>query len=51
MKRYNKTSAAVLSGAVIAVIGAFVELPAETLAAIQTLITAVLVWAVPNAET
>jgi hypothetical protein len=49
VKRYNKATAAVLAGAVTTVIGGFLAIDAEVLGAVQTLLTAVLVWLVPNA--
>ena len=48
MKKVNKTTAAVLAGAAVAVIGALITLEPSVLAAVQTLLTAVLVWIVPN---
>lgn len=50
MKKYNKATAAILAGAIVAVVGGFFALDAELLAAIQTVLTAVLVYAVPNQE-
>ena len=49
MKKFNKASAAVISGAIIAVIGAVFQIDIEILASVQTLITAGLVLLVPNA--
>jgi uncharacterized membrane protein len=48
MKKLNKTSAAVVGGAIIAVIGAFIAITPEIASAIQTLVVAGLVWMVPN---
>jgi len=48
MKRYNKATAAVLSGAIVTVIGSAMVLDQELSQALQTLITAALVWLVPN---
>lgn len=48
MKQYNKTTAAVLSGAAVSILGAVFVLDAELLGAIQTVLTASLVWLVPN---
>ena len=47
MKKMNKTTAAVLAASAVAVIGALIALEPSVLAAIQTLLTAVLelVWA------
>jgi len=46
----NKTTAAVLAGAIVTVIGGvgLVELSPEVKGAVQTLVTAVLVFIVPN---
>ena len=48
MGTYNKTTAAVLAGAVVTVIGAFWQPDPTVLGALQTLVTAGLVYAVPN---
>ena len=48
LKSYNKATAAVLAGAVVTLVGAFATVDGETLGAIQTLLTAALVWLVPN---
>ena len=48
IQKVNKTTAAVLAGAAVAVIGAFVTLEPSVLAAVQMLLTAGLVWVVPN---
>ena len=48
MKKLNKTSAAVVGGAIMAVIGAFITITPEIASAIQTLAVAGLVWLVPN---
>lgn len=50
IKRFNKATAAVLAGAVTTIAGALFAVDGETLGAIQTLLTAALVWLVPNAE-
>ncbi len=49
MTKFDKTTAAVISGAMVAVAGALFSVDPEILAAAQTIITAVLVWLVPNA--
>lgn len=49
-KRFNKTTAAVVAGAAASVVGGFVAVDGEALGAVQTLLTALLVWLVPNAE-
>ena len=49
MKRYNKATAAALAGAVIAAIAAFWPLGSELQGALQTVLTTLLVWLVPNA--
>lgn len=46
--KVNKATAAVVSGALVTLIGAFVPLDQEAVSAAQTVITALLVWAVPN---
>ena len=48
LTRYNKASAAVLAGAATTAIGALLTVDGETLGAFQTLLTALLVWLVPN---
>ena len=48
LKRYNKATAAMLAGAATATLGALLAVDGETLGAVQTLLTAVLVWLVPN---
>lgn len=48
IKKYNKATAAVLSGAAVAVIGAWLEVDAQTLSAIGVILTSILVWLVPN---
>jgi hypothetical protein len=48
LKRYNKTTAAIVAGAAASAIGAFVAVDTEALTAFQTLLTALLVWLVPN---
>ena len=50
MKKFNKTSAAVVAGAIVAVLGAFFALTPEQLGAVQTLLTAAAVFLVPNGE-
>ena len=50
MRKFNKTTAAVVAGAVVTLIGAFVAVDAEVMASIQTVLTAALVWLVPNKE-
>lgn len=48
LKRYNKATAAMLAGATATTVSAFVMIDGETLAALQTLLTAILVWLAPN---
>ena len=48
MTSFNKATAAVLAGAVVTIIGAFWQPDPTVLGAIQTLITAGLVYLVPN---
>ncbi len=50
MKKYNKATATVVAGALTAILGSFVLVDQEVLVAIQTLVTAILVWFVPNKE-
>ena len=50
MKKFNKTSAAVAAGAIVTLIGAFFTLTPEQLGAVQTLLTALAVFVVPNGE-
>ena len=49
MGKFNKTMAAVVGGAVATLVGSFVTLDAAALSSIQTIVTALLVWFVPNA--
>ncbi len=48
MSRLNKTTAAVISGAAVSIVGAFFDPGPDILAAVQTLLTGALVWLVPN---
>ncbi len=48
MQEFNKATAAVVAGAIAAVAGALSTLDPELIGAIQTLLTAALVWLVPN---
>lgn len=48
MKQVNKTTAAIVAGSVVTLIGAFVALDAELMGAIQTVLTAALVYLIPN---
>ncbi len=50
MKKFNKATAAVISGAAVAILGALIEVEPTVLVSIQTLITTALVWLVPNAK-
>jgi hypothetical protein len=50
MKRFNKATAAAISGALTSLLVAYSDMPAEAVASLGTLATAVLVWIVPNAE-
>ena len=47
---YNKFTAALIAGAVTTIIGAFWHADATVMQAVQTLITAGLVFAVPNIQ-
>lgn len=44
----NKATAATVAGAVVTIIGSYFALDTEIAGAIQTLLTAVLVWRIPN---
>ena len=48
MKRFNKATAAVLAGALIAAAAAVWPLEGEVQGALQTVLTTALVWLVPN---
>ena len=50
MRKLNKTSAALVSGAIVTIIGAFATMTGELQGAVQTLVTAGLVWLVTNGE-
>jgi hypothetical protein len=50
MKTFNKATAAVLGGAIVSVLGAFVVMDAVVLDAIQVVLVAALVYFVPNVE-
>lgn len=50
MQRYNKTTATAVAGAIVVLVGAFFELSVEQSGALQTVITATIVWFVPNKE-
>jgi riboflavin synthase alpha subunit len=50
ISRFNKTTAAVVAGAATSVIGGFLAVDGDSLAAAQTLLTALLVWLVPNTD-
>ena len=50
MKRFNKATAAVLAGALIAAAAAVWPLEGEVQGALQTVLTTALVWLVPNVE-
>jgi hypothetical protein len=47
-KNFNKATAAMLAGAATTIVGGFVNVDGEALGAAQTLLTALLVWLVPN---
>lgn len=49
LRQYNKVTAAVVAGAVVTLISAVVSLDPTVQDAIQTLLTALAVWAIPNA--
>jgi len=48
LKQYNKATAAMLAGAATAALGAVLAVDGETLSAMQTLLTVLFVWLVPN---
>lgn len=49
LKRYRKAGAAALAGAVVTALAAFVEMSSEQQGGLTTVLTMLLVWAVPNA--
>ncbi len=48
MTRFNKATAAALAGALVTLVAAFWAPDPEVQGALQTLLTAALVWLVPN---
>ena len=48
LRSVNKVTASVVAGAVVTIVGAFADLDQEVLSSIQTVVTALLVWFVPN---
>jgi len=50
MKKFNKATAAGISAAIIGLVGTLVDIEPETLAAIGTVLTAAIVYFVPNQE-
>ncbi|MFQ5974231.1 MAG: hypothetical protein ACE5Q3_18045, partial [Alphaproteobacteria bacterium] len=48
MGKFNKATAAVVAGALVAVAGAFLDLEPELRSALQVVVTSALVWLVPN---
>ncbi len=50
MKRFNKMTAAALAGGLVTVAASLVALDGELQGALQTVLTAALVWLVPNRE-
>lgn len=48
MQRYNKATAAVIGNALAQAAGAYLGWGPELLGAVSTILTAALVWAVPN---
>ena len=50
MQKFNKASAAAIAGAATTVFGALLAVDPEILGAAQTLLTALLVFLVPNRE-
>lgn len=48
MGEFNKTTAAVIAGGLVTLVGAFVHIDPELQGAVQTLLVAGLVWVVPN---
>lgn len=49
MKRFNKATAAALAGTLVTLAAALWPLEGELQGALQTVLTAALVWLVPNA--
>jgi hypothetical protein len=49
MKKYNKTTATMIAGAIIAVVSSFYPITPEVSTAVQTLLTMAFVWFIPNA--
>ena len=50
MRKVNKATAAVVAGSVVTLIGAFIALDPELQGAIQTVLTAAIVFFIPNGE-
>ena len=50
MKQFNKASAGGLAAAIVGLVGVLFEVEPEVLAAISTVLTAVIVYLVPNKE-
>lgn len=50
MKKFSKTSAAALCGAVVTALGVFFVMTPEQMGALQTVLTMLAVYFVPNAE-
>lgn len=50
MKKVNKTTAAVLAGAIVTALGALFPLDDTVLQSIQTLLTAAAVYFIPNVD-
>lgn len=48
MSRFNKTAAAAITGVIVTLIGALFLIDANLTGLIQTVLTAFLVWLVPN---
>ncbi len=48
MTKFNKTTAAILGGAMAAILGAFLPLDPNVVASVEVVVVAALVWLVPN---
>ena len=51
MQKFNKTTAAVVAGSIATALGAMLALSPELVGAIGTVLTALMVYFVPNKET
>ena len=48
IKQANKTTAVVVAGSVVTILSAFAPMAPEVTASAQTILTALLVWLIPN---